>query len=305
MLVLRLMLLGFFGLFSAEALRAEASSNDLEQFLARDMSFNRQLDVPFCKTDQKQLLLDLYDPQPRSGLRPAVLILHGGGWNGRDKSHENFQEMSEEYARRGFVVFNANYRLAADAPAPAAVQDAHCAVRFIHAHAHEYAIDPERVVVTGNSAGCHLGLMVALCNTSQCRGQGDWQGSSHRLRAVVNRFAITDVYARAFGEQTRSSALRWLGPDSRDLKQLARDMSPLEYVRRKPIPPILTIHGEADSNTPVSDGIRLHEALQKAGNISELYVVPGGGHGLHNISKQESQKIERLTFNFLFKHGVL
>lgn len=300
-LLVHMLILSSMGFLAPQAL---AQPDSVDAILARQYEVEVEKDVLFCSPGGTKLYLDVYQPTRSAGLRPALLLVHGGGWGGRDKSHSNFVSMANSFAARGMVVFNVNYRLSGTHPAPAAVQDVHCAARFIHAHAERYRVDPKRISATGNSAGCHLVLMVAMCDSDICSGKGDWQEYPHTLRAVVNRFAITDAFERAF-VQKRKSALRWFTGVEGDPKNLAKRMSPVNYTYVSDLPPILTIHGEKDFNTPVEQGIRLHQGLLKSGNTSELFVVPGGNHGLHNLSSKQREEVERRTFAFLLKHGAL
>ncbi len=261
-----------------------------------------QKDITYCSPDNNDLKLDLYSPQTGKVKNPAILVIHGGGWNGRDKSHKNFTEISEYFAKLGFVVFNINYRLAKVATAPAAVQDAHCAARFIQANAQKYKVDPNKVIATGNSAGCHLGLMVAMCQKDYCTGtKKEWSEYKPKLAGVINRFAITDVVQRTFGLNPRKSSINWIGGVSEKHKKLAQLMSPLNYVKEANLPPILSIHGARDSNTPVTDATRLHKLLKENQNESEILIIEKGGHGLHKLSKSDKEKINNKVRKFLSK----
>ncbi|MCB0335862.1 MAG: alpha/beta hydrolase, partial [Bdellovibrionales bacterium] len=264
-----------------------AETPQLTALLAKNVPYSVTRDVPYCHPAGLEQKLDVFLPES-DGPHPVVIMIHGGGWAGRDKSHKNFQEMADSYAKRGFAVFNVNYRLSKVAPAPAAVQDINCAARFIMAHKDQYRVDTNRMMVTGNSAGCHLGLMLAMCDNELCTGaaSGEWSGQKPEIKLVINRFGITDAFERAYVGKGRRSALQWFQGVSGDPKDLAKRMSPVNYAQRKDLAPIFTIHGDADTNTPVAQGVRLHEALLAAGNISKLKIIPGGNHGLHNISKE-------------------
>ena len=86
---------------------------------------------------------------------------------------------------------------------------------------------------------------------------------------------------------------------------MAQRMSPLNYINERNLPPILTIHGEADTNTPVTQGIRLHEGLVLNDHRSELMLIPGGNHGLHNLTKEMEREIARRTFGFLIREKII
>src|SRR2546429_6431446 len=108
-------------------------------------------DVTYRTVDGEQLGLDVYQPAKKGQNRPAVVVVHGGGWTQGDKAL--FSQQSNQLAQRGFVAFSINYRLAPAHPYPAAVDDVEAAVAWVRTHAKEYGVDPKRVGALGGSAG--------------------------------------------------------------------------------------------------------------------------------------------------------
>lgn len=108
-------------------------------------------------------MLDIWTPRHPHGRRPVVLYLHGGGF--RILSKETHWVMALGFARQGYVVVNANYRLAPEHPFPAAVEDACAAYAWLVAHAAELGADLDQLVVAGESAGANLTLAVTLAAT--------------------------------------------------------------------------------------------------------------------------------------------
>ena len=107
--------------------------------------------------------LDLYLPeQDGSSLRPALVVVHGGGWRGGDKRRGQWARIPAEYARDGYVAISVNYRLTGEAPWPAQIEDVKAAVRWLRAHATEYRVDTGRIGAYGNSAGAHLVSLLGL-----------------------------------------------------------------------------------------------------------------------------------------------
>lgn len=104
--------------------------------------------------------LDIWRPKHAKAKAPVVLYLHGGGF--RILSKETHWVMALGFARQGYVVVNANYRLAPEHPFPAAVQDACAAYTWLVAHADELSVDLSRLIVAGESAGANLTLAVAV-----------------------------------------------------------------------------------------------------------------------------------------------
>jgi len=98
-----------------------------------------------------------------------------------------------------------------------------------------------------------------------------------KVAAIVNWFGITDVADLFSGPNAQGYAIMWFGSlTNRD--EIAKRVSPLTYVRAG-LPPVLTIHGDADPVVPYSHAVRLHQALDKAGVPNQLLTVPGGKHG--------------------------
>lgn len=107
--------------------------------------------------------LDVYRPVGAEGPRPVVLYLHGGGF--RAMSKDTHWLMGLRFAREGYVVFNANYRLAPRHPYPAAAEDAALALEAVLRLAPAHGGDPAALVLAGESAGANLtlGLTIAAC----------------------------------------------------------------------------------------------------------------------------------------------
>src|SRR6266516_431221 len=104
--------------------------------------------------------------------------------------------------------------------------------------------------------------------------------------ASINWYGITDVGDLLEGQNMTPYAVAWLASLA-NREEVARRVSPLSYVRPG-LPPILTIHGDADPTVPYSHAVRLREALDKAGVPNQLLTIPGGKHG--GFSREETLK---------------
>src|SRR5262245_13368776 len=249
-----------------------------------------QPNIPY---DQyKETVLDILQPTAASkGKRPGVIVIHGGGWTGGTKESQ-VQTICLRYVEKGFVVANVEYRLAKAALAPAAVTDALKAAAWFRKHARQYNVDTRRIVVTGGSAGGHLALMVGMTPKSARLGP------PAKVAAVVNFYGITDVGDQLEGPNLRKYAVTWL-PEQAGRIDLARRVSPMTYVR-KDLPPILTLHGDADQTVPYEHGVKLTKALVDIGARAELITVPGGRHG---FPKEKLDELYPLIFEFLSRDG--
>jgi acetyl esterase/lipase len=244
--------------------------------------------------------LDMYLPRYSTKPTPTVIMIHGGGWVSGTK--EITQMHIQPYLAMGFAVVNVGYRLGAVANAPAAVEDVRFALRWIGHNAKQYLLDTAQLLVTGHSAGGHLALMVGMLPLgNEFDRLGGIEDAPPRIAAVINWFGITDVADQIEGgANKRDYAVRWFGREQN--VDLARRVSPLTYVR-KGLPPILTIHGDADPVVPYQHGVRLHDALTKAGSPSRLHTIPKGEHG--GFPTDETMKAYLVIQNFLKQHNLL
>jgi acetyl esterase/lipase len=242
-----------------------------------------QKDVEFGQAAGQRLLLDIYRPaQTGQDLHPAVVFIHGGGWEAGSKSE--FEDIAKGLAGQGYVGFAVEYRLMKDGKNnyPAAVDDVQRAVRWVRAHAKDYFVDPNRIAALGGSAGGHL---VSMLGTTDTRDNSDLElaGYSSRVNCVVDMFGPADL-TRNFPNHNREGldvqALleRFMGGPQPGRETLYREASPLYQIDSKTVP-FLIFHGSADELVPVEQSRLLAEALKTAGVTVEYVEFEGEGHG--------------------------
>ena len=243
--------------------------------------------------------LDVYQRRDVTDPQPTLIFIHGGGWTGGSKEGSLMSLLP--WFEMGWNVVNVEYRLARISQAPAAVEDCLCALRWIGAHAKDYNFDLAHMVVTGESAGGHLALTTGMIPMSagldrQCPGP-----DLPKVAAIVNWFGITDVNDILDGPNQKSYAVEWLG-SLPNKEAIAKRVSPLEYVRAG-LPPVLTIHGDADPTVPYTHATRLRDALSTAGVTNQLLTIPGGKHG--GFTPEERVKIYETIRAFLTTNHVM
>jgi acetyl esterase/lipase len=244
--------------------------------LAQEVRIQKDVDYLGAGRAEK---MDLYLPEgaPPAGGRPAVLILHGGGWSGGDKGAAREINIGTTLARAGYVGASINYVLGEKVPGrgatlaqvwPRNLHDCKTAVRFLRKHATAYGIDPERIGVIGGSAGGHLAAMVGLT------GPGDgldpecpWGELSCRVQAVATLYGPHDLLTMG-------------GEPSPEEMDFLRRASPVAYAT-KDDPPVLILHGTKDTIVPPAQSERLAEALRKAGVEHDHVAVDGAPHSFH------------------------
>ncbi|MEM9923313.1 MAG: alpha/beta hydrolase [Cyanobacteria bacterium P01_D01_bin.50] len=254
----------------------------------------------YHEVNNSQLKLDLYQNK-KPGLHPTLIVIHGGGWIKQSK--EGLKPFFDPYLNWGFSVVNINYRLASTAQAPAAVEDARCALRWVINNAKKYKFDTHKIITTGFSAGGHLSLTTGIMPPEagfdkQCPGN-----EKLKVAAIVNWSGITDVEDLIAGANEKYYAVEWLGNKITDSEiELARSVSPINYMRSN-LPPILTIHGDRDTFVPYTHAVRLHQKLDKIGIPNQLFSVRGAAHG--GFTKQQKQQIYATIKEFLIEHQLI
>jgi acetyl esterase/lipase len=281
---------------------------------ATGVGFGSQLhsNIVYQRVNSVELKLDVITTGSRSSPRPVVIFFHGGGWVQGSKDNQLLKLMP--YLARGMDGVNVEYRLASQAEAPAAVEDCRCALHWVVQHAKEYGFDPNKIVVTGESAGGHLALMTGMlapadgfdnfCDLPPEQWAGHGGPSEIKVAAIVNFFGVTDVADFLQPSNPSNFVIRWLGSPSRI--DLAKRLSPITYVR-KDSPPIITIHGDKDTIVPYEQAVRLHDALNRAGAQNQLITVRGGGHGPYVAfpwTTGQNWNAYQNVFEFLEKAGV-
>jgi len=257
-------------------------------------------DVVYLTSENFESKLDIYVPRAATATAPAPVLMyfHGGFWVRGSKDASMLNVLP--YLEMGFAVVNVGYRLGRTSLAPAAVEDARCALRWVFNNAEQYRLDTSRVVTTGHSAGGHLSLMTGMLTAAaglddRCPGNAPTS-----VAAIIDWYGPTDVADQLEGPNRQNAVVEWFGGMPNRF-EVAKRVSPLEYVRRD-LPPILTIHGDADRTVPYSHAVRLHEALEAAGARHEMHTVPGGAHG--GFTREQTVEIFTKIQRFLRQHGI-
>jgi acetyl esterase/lipase len=258
-----------------------------------------QPDITYGVANNYSLKLDLWQRKNAKRPVPTLIYYHGGGWIFGDRTGATL--LFAPYLEMGWNVINVEYRMASVSLAPAAVEDCRCALRWVVRNAKQYNIDVDRIVLTGRSAGGHLSLITGMLPDdtgldNECDGT-----EKLKVAAIINWFGISDVVDVIQGPNRRNYAAMWMGSQP-DAAAIAKRVSPLTYVRAG-LPPILSIHGDADPVVPYEQSVRLHQALTAAGVPNELVTIKGGGHGEFTDTQLEDA-YEKLQA-FLRAHGLL
>src|SRR5437879_4311628 len=161
--------------------------------------------------------LDVYQPRGLKAPNPTIMFFHGGGWTNGTKEASALSLLP--YLQMGWTVVNVEYRMTNVALAPAAVEDARCALRWIYRNAAQYNFDTSRIITSGQSAGGHLALITGVLPASAgfdstCPGDRSGGASSSspnnteemKVAAIVDWYGSADVTGLLRGANQGSSA---------------------------------------------------------------------------------------------------
>jgi acetyl esterase/lipase len=259
-------------------------------------SVNYIRDVQFCTGGGKPLLMDWYVPKQRAHTpAPVVIWIHGGGWVGSDKSENAIPVFLSE---RGWTVASINYRLSGEATFPAAIEDCKCAIRYVRANAAKYEINPDKIGLVGSSAGAHLSLLAGMADEKAgLEGSGGWPGVSSRVAAVASLKGVSDftVGHLAFQEGKGIAPMRFLGGTMEEKPDAYRKASPLTWLSNDD-PPILLLHGDADTTVPYDQSVKLKKAYEKLGLHAEMVTIEGATHMLRRVDGSPAGMSEKQIY---------
>ena len=240
---------------------------------------------------------DLYFPKdmPAGKRVPAIIIIHGGGFNDGDKAKSRELVFGEQIALHGFVSMSINYKLRKmkdQVTWPQCLHDAKTAVRWLRVNADKLGIDSERIAVVGSSAGGNLAAMLAT--TGEADGLEPAEphaGVSTRVCCAVDFYGAVDLI--------NYHDVKMFAKTRVEAPELYAKASPVTYVDAKDAP-ILMLHGTKDETVPLSQSETLAAKCKVAGLEHQLEIVPGAPHTFALVSP--ARDFRPLVFSFLDKH---
>lgn len=253
------------------------------------------------------LQLNLARPKSGDGPFPAVLCIHGGGF--RAGNRETYDNLCIKLAERGYVAATITYRLAPKHQFPAAVHDSKAAVRWLSANAERLKLDPNRIGVTGGSAGGHLAQFLGVtADVPRFEGNDNLTASnssagaphiSSSVTCVVNVYGPSD-FTKSYGKSVDAHEVLplWLGGNLETARPRHIESSPLNWVTPAAAP-TLCIHGTEDKYVAHEQAVWIVDRLKAAGVEAELLTLQGAGHGFKGA---DAEKAERALFEFFDKH---
>jgi acetyl esterase/lipase len=254
--------------------------------------------IEYANLDGQHLQLNMARPKAGSGPYPAVVCVHGGGF--RAGKRESYDGLIVRLAQKGYVAVTVSYRLAPKYPFPAAVHDCKAAVRWVRANAARYKVDPDRVGVTGSSAGGHLAQFLGVtANVPEFEGDGGNPGVSSKVTCVVNVYGPSD-FTRSYGKSVDAAEVLplFLGGNLETARKAHVRASPLSWVTPDAAP-TLCVHGTEDKYVAHEQAVWLVDKLKASAVEAELLTLPGAGHGFKG---KDAETAEAALVAFFDKH---
>lgn len=240
-------------------------------------------------------VMDLYLPKQQSDqAAPLLLVVHGGAFKFGNQKMKTIQPIIKMGLERGYAVASIDYRKSDEARFPAALADVKGAVRYLKAHAAQWAINPNKLVIWGESAGAYLALMTALTPTvSSLNGdvQNDLEVSS-AVQALVSFYAPVEFYRlkedfESFGNHTSGHGKfesEFLGvEDLFQEKVLCEQTFWGNYRSQLPegfsLKAWVQVGDETDQKVPYLQSVRLAQQLSALDGLSVYFKqIKGAGH---------------------------
>ena len=250
--------------------------------------------IEYSNPDDEHLQLNIARPKTGDGPFPVVLCIHGGGF--RAGKRESYDALCVKLAERGYVAATMTYRLAPKHKFPAAVHDTKAAVRWLRANAATYKLNPNKLGVTGGSAGGHLAQFLGVtANVPQFEGTGGNATQPSNVTCVVNVYGPSD-FTKSYGKSVDAHEVLplWFGGNLETAKALHIQASPLYWVTPNAAP-TLCIHGTEDKYVAHEQAVWLVDKLKAATVEVELLTLEGAGHGFKGA---DVEKAENALFGY-------
>jgi pectinesterase len=225
-------------------------------------------DVVYGSAEGRFLRLDVTMPGGSETMCPGVILVHGGGWSGGDRTDMQF--LAERMVRAGFTCFSVGYRLAPEHRWPSCLEDVREAVRWVKSHSADYRADPERIVLLGYSAGGHL-----ACHAAVTADKADRPAAVVLLAAPIDHEA--DSERRGGLSPSLQKLLNLAAVINDQSRAVLREISPVHYVSAD-LPPFVLVHGTEDTSVPFDQSLSLRSKLMESGVSCALITLEGAGH---------------------------
>ena len=200
-----------------------------------------ETDIEYKDLGYRKLHLDAYYNNSKL-LKPAIVLIHGGGWKSGNKSL--MVPLAQKIASKGYACFTVEYRLSLEAKYPAGIFDVKRAIQFIKSNAERFYVDVNKVAILGCSAGGQMAALIGTTNNNPAFEDEDHNyNKSTSVQAIIN---VDGILAFKHPESAEGeSASLWLGGNSQEKLDIWIDASALTHTDKN-TPPILFICSQYD-----------------------------------------------------------
>ena len=227
---------------------------------------------------------------------PLLVWLEGGGWRNASPA-VRLAELGF-YAYHGIAVADVEYSVNSNNIWPVCLEDVKEAIRFLRANRGEFNIDPEKLIVAGDSAGAHLAALTALTGDEEKYKTEANRQESDKVNGVICLYCPGDFPA-VLGDPVPVCYEDLLtGEITAENEALLKEINPMSHVTKN-VPPFLFFHGDADNVVYYRSSLNLYEKLLSAGAEADYYLLEGANHA-ENAFTQEN--IQELMLAFIRKH---
>lgn len=281
----------------------------------------RKLGVVYKTVGKRELAFDLYYPLKKKAASPVIIYTHGGGWAAGSRfgaSRGSFGPMFKQLVQDGFCVASVSYRLynkGGNTRMRDCVIDSKDAVRYLTKHSQKLGIDPDQVLVFGDSAGGHIAQMLLLSPPESLIGDPDLAKVDYKVIAGLSWYGPCDFQDISLFNHNDSPdfrdrfGLRITGkdPTEEEKAQLYREMSPIHYLQPDSRP-LFMIQGDKDTTIPVKHAYYMEQRAKEIQAPVEILIVKNSGHNWRKVDadiEPTRDEIVRASIEFFHRHADL
>jgi pectinesterase len=189
--------------------------------------------------------------------------------------------LAQQIAAHGYVTAVVEYRLSPEALYPAAVYDIKAAIRFLRSRAAKYSIDPDKIAVTGSSAGGQLAALTGMtADVTKFDGDVGDSGISAKIQAIIDMDGILDFRdpnesAKDTDPLRPSAGAMWFGGSYKEVPEKWVEASPIVYAGKNS-PPVLFVNSALPRFHAGRDSVIA--ILSKYNIYTEVHTIPDTPH---------------------------
>jgi len=289
--------------------------------VALETGGERKLGVVYKTVGKRKLEFDLYYPlEPMSTPCPVIVYTHGGGWAAGNRfgaARGSFATLFKQLVADGFAVASVDYRLCNQAGTVRmrdCVTDSKDAVRYLTKQSESLGIDPNRILVFGDSAGGHIAQMLLLSPSETLAGDPELAEVDFRIEAGLSWYGPCDFEdISLFNHDDRPDFRDRFGPritgkkfTPEEKKSLYSEMSPVNYLKSDS-PPLFLIQGEEDTTIPVKHARHMKKRAAELQAPVEILIVKNSGHNWRKVGAEiepSREEIIRESLAFFHRHAL-